>query len=119
MLTLETQPRGAATVVKAAGDLDLATADRLRETLEALIAGRYTRLVVDLTEVPFVDSTGLGALVSGLRASARAGGSLKLAAPGEAVMRVLTLTRMDRLFDVCDSVDDALRRFARDAGPET
>ncbi|MCU1534627.1 MAG: anti-sigma factor antagonist, partial [Glaciihabitans sp.] len=68
-----------------------------------------SRVVVDLTRVEFMDSSGLGALVSGMKAARLAGGDLRIASPTEQVKLVLQLTNMDR---VLPAYDDAETAFA-------
>ena len=77
-VTVEPQPGGAA-VVTLAGRLDLLSAARVRQELAAAVAAGHHRLVVDLAAVEFIDSTGLGSLVSGLKSTRLAGGDLRLA----------------------------------------
>ena len=69
------------------------------------------RLVVDLGQVSFIDSSGLGALISGLKSARQAGGDLRIANPGEQARVVLKLTRLDRVLHPYDSVEDALANF--------
>ena len=111
MLSLELRNEGAVTIVEATGDLDVASAPELRAALGQQVDSGKTQLVVDLSGVPFVDSTGLGTLVAAMRQAKQAGGSLKLAAPRDTVSRVLTLTRMREFFDLSATVDEAVRRF--------
>jgi anti-sigma B factor antagonist len=64
---------------------------------------------VNLAETTFVDSSGLGALVSGLKSARQAGGDLRLVAPSEQVSMVLRLTNLDRVLQPRASVEEALR----------
>ena len=59
--------------------------------------GRGTRVVVDLSAVEFIDSSGLGALISGLKVARQAGGDLRIAAPTRQVITVLELTNLNRV----------------------
>lgn len=95
------------TVVHLQGELDLYNADRVREELLACCAERPERVVVDLAEVTFVDSTALGVLIE---ASSRLhdGRSLVLAAPSLETRRALQISGLDRHFAVRDTLDDAL-----------
>lgn len=111
METSKVRREAGVTVIEAAGDLDVASAPELRNLLSQEIDAGHTRLVVDLSEVPFVDSTGLGTLVAIMRQASQAGGALKLASPRDTVSRVLTLTRMREFFDVSNSVAESVRRF--------
>jgi anti-sigma B factor antagonist len=98
--------RGETLVLSLAGELDLADEPTLREALRRAVERSPTRLVVDLTEVTFVDSTVLGALVEAR--SALGGGAFALAAPGLEVRRALEVSGLDRHFQVYETVSSAL-----------
>jgi anti-sigma B factor antagonist len=90
------------------GRLDLLSAQALKTRLsEAVTAGNH-RLVVDLGDVPFIDSSGLGALISGLKAARQAGGDLRVARPGDQPRVVLRLTTLDRVLRPYPTVEEAL-----------
>lgn len=82
-------------VVQPTGRVNMVAAPRLRDQLRELVENGSRNLVVDLSATEFIDSSGLGALISGLKAARQAGGDLRIAAPSEQVRRVLTLTRLD------------------------
>ena len=84
-------------VVHVDGRLNMVTAPRLREVVTASVALGDIRVVVDLTDVAFLDSSGLGALISSLKIARQAGGDLRIAAPKEQVRLVLQLTNMERV----------------------
>lgn len=107
MTPYETRDVGSSVVVQPTGRLNMVAAPKLREQLQSIVGGGRTRLVVDLSATDFIDSSGLGALISGLKAARQAGGDLRIAAPTEQVRRVLTLTRLDRVLTAHDSVDAA------------
>jgi len=88
------------TVVRAAGELDVNTAPELREQLARLIAADTSLIVVDLTDVSFVDSTALSVLVSALKRLRQADGDLELASPNPSVRRVFEITGLTRLFTI-------------------
>jgi anti-sigma B factor antagonist len=88
----------AATIVEVAGEIDLASRDQFAAAIiEAL--GVATVVVVDLTDVRFIDSSGLSALVSGLNAARRAGRQLCLRGASGAVADVLAITGLDAAFN--------------------
>jgi anti-sigma B factor antagonist len=98
--------RGDALVLSLAGELDLYSAPALREALRRAVERSPKRLVVDLAEVTFVDSTVLGVLVE---ARSRVGGeAFALAAPGLAVHRALEVSGLDRHFAVFDEIEAAV-----------
>jgi anti-sigma B factor antagonist len=92
--------RGIGIVLGVHGRLDAATAPELKTTLKRLVTEGHHRLVVDLTEVSFIDSSGLSALVSGLKATREAGGTLKLAGLNEQTRTAFRLTLLDRVFEI-------------------
>ena len=94
-------------VVHLAGELDLYNADEVRDALGEAIAGSPARIVVDMEQTTFLDSSGLGALIAGLKSARQAGGDLRVARPTEAVRTVFSLTNLDRVLKPRDSVDGA------------
>ena len=96
-----------ATIIRLAGELDLYNAPDVRTALLELCAEQPDRLVVDLAEVSFVDSTALGVLIEA-RAKLENRGSFLLAAPGLETHRALTISGLDQHLAVHDSVDSAL-----------
>lgn len=97
-------------IVRLEGRLDAQVADETRAALEALAPEGTARLVIDLSAVPFVDSSGLGALVAVLKAVRRRGGELRLAAPSEQARKLLKLTTLERVLPIADAQDTALGR---------
>lgn len=94
-------------VVRPEGRLNMSSARRLKEVLDGLVAGGTTRIVVDMAGTTFLDSSGLGALIGGLKAARQAGGDLRIARPTEAVQTVFSLTNLDRVLRARDSVEGA------------
>jgi anti-sigma B factor antagonist len=88
------------TVVRAAGELDVNTAPELREQLAHLASEGSPLIVVDLTDVSFIDSTALSVLVSALKRLRQADGNLELASPNPSVRRVFEITGLTRLFTI-------------------
>jgi anti-anti-sigma factor len=90
------------------GDVDVATAAELRETLLALIGAGERRIVLDVSAVPFLDSTGLGVLMEAHRALRPHSGELALVGAGPALVRLLTLTNLSRALPAYGSVADVV-----------
>jgi anti-sigma B factor antagonist len=99
------------------GRLDASNAQTLKESLEQLIDGGITQLVVDLTKVPFIDSAGLAALVSTLKATRRAGGNVLLTGVQPQARTVFSLTMLDQVFAIHPSVEDALDSLEQGGTP--
>lgn len=84
-------------VVAVAGRLTAPGVARFRAAVDDAIAASGARVVVDLSGTEFIDSSGIGALIGGLKAARLADGDLRIAAVPDAVARVLTLTNLDRV----------------------
>ncbi|MGZ4447454.1 MAG: STAS domain-containing protein [Nocardioides sp.] len=94
-------------VVVPRGRLNMVSARQLKERLDELVSAGTTRIVVDMAETTFLDSSGLGALIAGLKAARQAGGDLRVARPTEAVMTVFRLTNLDKVLRPRDDVEGA------------
>ena len=110
-LNVDSRPDGVG-VVRLAGRLDLLSAAEVRQGLSRAVAEGNRRLIVDLAEVPFIDSSGLGALVSGLKAARLAGGDLRIAEPNEQARVILELTTLNRVLKPYATVEEALAGYA-------
>lgn len=108
MIEFSTEPRGDACVVAVKGRLDMVGAPRLREVIANTVDAGQARIVVDLSATDFVDSSGLGAVVSGLKTTRQAGGDLRIAGVGGQVAVVLKLTNLDKVLRSYASVDEAV-----------
>jgi anti-sigma B factor antagonist len=100
-------------VVDVGGSVDVYTASELRSGLDGQIQQGHTRLVVDLQDVDFMDSTGLGVLVARLKMVRHQNGWLRLVCTNEKVLRVFRITGLDKVFSIHDSVDGALEKAPR------
>jgi anti-anti-sigma factor len=96
-----------AIVVRLGGELDLYNAEQVRAALAGAIAREPARLVIDVTQVEFLDSTALSVLVEARRKLSA--GQLRLAGPPPDTRRALEVSGLDRHLNVHDTVDDALR----------
>lgn len=95
-------------VLEVEGEIDLATAPRLRERLLAALNDGETRVVVDLLEVGFIDSTGLGVLIGALKRIRLGDGELRLVCPERGIRKVFDITGLDQVFDLRLTLDDAV-----------
>jgi anti-anti-sigma factor len=94
-------------VIRPQGRLDLVTAPAFRDGIRAAVAAGHAHIVIDLADVPVIDSSGIGALIGGLREARQAGGELRIAAAGEQLRTVLALTKADRVLKPYATVDEA------------
>lgn len=95
-------------LVRVNGDIDVATAPRLREELIGVISGGQPRIVLDLDGVDFLDSTGLGVIVSALKRTRTHGGDLRLVCTRPALRRLFELTGLDLAMPLAGSPAEAL-----------
>lgn len=112
-MLMETRDVGAVRVVRLTGALDAVASGEVRKQLSELVRDGVMRLVIDLEGVNRIDSTGLGALVTTLKAARDRGGELVLASLTPSVRTVVELTRLHRIFDIYDDADAAATELAR------
>lgn len=97
-------------IIEASGEIHVSTAPRFSERLNAALAEDRTLLVLDFTEVEFIDSTGLSVLLNALRRVTRKRGALSLVCTNPTVLRLFEITRLDSTFDIVATRDEALQR---------
>lgn len=112
-MTLEFETRGGMQVAKLPVRLGLVNASRVRRSLESQLASASPFLVVDLSGVEFVDSSGLAALLAAIKAARRQGGDVALAGPRPRVRALIELTRLDDVVPIAATTDEALERLTR------
>jgi len=88
-------------------------ATTLKDQLQSLIDAGKTKVIIDLAEVDYMNSTGLGILISTLTTLKRAQGELKLANVTDKIQSLLTITKLVTVFDDFESVDEAVAAFSR------
>ena len=98
-------------VLRCDGRLTMVAAPLLRTAVEECVADGHRRVVVDLSPTAFIDSSGLGALVNGLKAARVAGGDLRIAGAPEQARSVLRLTNLDRVLKPYADVAEASREW--------
>jgi anti-sigma B factor antagonist len=95
-------------VLTVGGEIDVATSPELHERLSTLIEFGPPLVVVDLTDVSFIDSTGLGVLVGAVKDVRAGGGDLRLVVTRPQILKLLELTGLDTVFSVTSSPNDAV-----------
>jgi anti-sigma B factor antagonist len=95
-------------IVDVEGEIDVYTAPRLRELLIDLVNKKNYQLVVNMEKVEFLDSTGLGVLVGGLKRVRAHDGSLDLVCTQERILKIFRITGLTKVFGIHDSVDQAI-----------
>ncbi len=107
-LSVTTSRQDDVSVVTVAGEVDVYTAAQLRAVLDEEIGAGNARLVVDLDEVSFLDSTGLGVLVGRLKLVRNNSGWLRIVCSNDRILRVFRITGLDKVFGIHDSLEEAL-----------
>ncbi|MGI5211424.1 STAS domain-containing protein [Plantactinospora sp. CA-290183] len=115
-LTVRTEQRGEMAVVSVGGELDMATAPQLQDQITDLLEKGQTRLVFDLSDLTFCDSTGLSVFVRARNSADEAGGVVRLAAPRRGVLRILEVSGLVEVLQTYPTVDEAV---AGEAAPAT
>jgi anti-sigma B factor antagonist len=95
-------------VVTVEGEIDIYTVPRLRELLIDLVSKGNYQLIVDLDKVGFLDSTGLGVLVGGLKRVRPHDGWLDLVCTQERILNIFRITGLTKVFAICQTVDQAI-----------
>ncbi len=103
-------------VVTINGPVDAGSVHGLRSELDALVAAGQQRLVIDLTDVPFMDSSGLAALVQAFKRVRIGEGDVRVAGLQDDVHRVFQLVRLDRVFELFPDASAAVDSFGRGDG---
>jgi anti-sigma B factor antagonist len=113
-LEVRTRKAGNVTVVDVSGKLVLGKrSGELREAIRDLLLDGQKRIVLNLEELEYVDSSGIAELVSSLTATTNRGGAMKLVKVGKKVTDVLRVTKLTPIFDVYNDEGEALRSFEK------
>jgi anti-sigma B factor antagonist len=95
-------------VIKLQGEVDLYAAPELKDRVNGAIEAGHKKLVLDLSEATFIDSTTLGILVSGMKRLRPRGGMLAVLCPDPTMARIFDITGLNRMFSVHDTLEGAL-----------
>ena len=114
-LTLATREVDGRAVVAVGGEIDVYTAPKLRDNITELVGAGTYDIVIDLEAVEFLDSTGLGVLVGGLKKVRAHDGSLDLVCTQERLLKIFRITGLAKVFVIHDSVGARARRLTEHA----
>ena len=111
-LDINVRKRGSAQLIQLRGPLRMGPAvDSLRQTIEETLGNGDTRLILNLAEVPMIDSSGIGLVVRFLASTKQRGGNLKLVQPTKFAIQTLRLVGVLNLFEIFDTDDAAIASF--------
>ena len=106
-MALDIMEKDGATIVALSGDVDLQTSPIVRQGLLECLES-HDKVLVDMSQVNYIDSSGVASLVEAFQVSRKKGSFFALAHVSPAAMRVLNLARLDKVFSIFESVEDAL-----------
>jgi anti-sigma B factor antagonist len=112
-MEIQVTEQGKVQILACEGRMDAQFAGLLKDRIQELLDGGTTQLVMDLEGLEFLDSSGLGALVSCLRRIKEKKGEIKLAGLRPEVLSIFEITRVSRLFHICESVQEAVKAFKK------
>ena|SRR5512139_527442 len=104
-------------VLRLAGEFDSFETEEVRRTFEACLSEGKRRVVLDLTDLVFANSTTIAYFISAQKRAREAGGGLVLAKPGEFLRKTLKTLGLDQVLSIRDSMDDALKSLAAPEAP--
>ncbi len=104
---IQIENKGGFRVLRPTGDLDVYTVGSLRDVLGQMIEDQTPRVVVDLDAVPFMDSSGLGALMGGVRRLREAGGDLAISCTRDQHLKLFTITGFGEGVSIAPTVEEA------------
>lgn len=108
MLEITTRDLDNSVIVAIKGDVDLYSSPQVRKTIISLTKNKVKNLFVDLTQVAYMDSSGVATLVEGLQQVGKYKGKLKLFGLDAAVREVFELSRLDKVFEIYENEEDAI-----------
>lgn len=107
-LEVEAGKRGGSDVLTLRGEIDVYTAPRLRQAIIDLVDAGARHIVVDMGAVDFLDSTGLGVLVGGLKRVKVQEGELSIVTSQDKILKIFDITGLNKVFSIHDSLDGAV-----------
>ena len=111
-MDLTTEEKNGVTIVKMAGKINVPEAQELMTFIEKLIDEGKHRLVIDFSEIKYIGSLGVGVLATLLRKVIQVGGSMKLVALNLFVQKIFTVTKLDKIFEIYETLDECLDSFS-------
>jgi len=116
--TFEVAEYGQWAVMRVTGEIDMATAPRLRQHVQTVTAGKPEGLVLDLDRVEFIDSTGLGVMVGAAKRMRMIEGGFRIVCSQAHLNELFKLTRLNEVFELYETLEDALSTVGGAGNPE-
>jgi anti-sigma B factor antagonist len=107
----QTKDENGVVVVQVDGQLIVGNRQQLKDMVQAAVDGGESRILIDFSRTGYIDSSGLGALVSISKKVREAGGELRLAGLNEDLRSLFELTKLDTLFSIAETREQALTNF--------
>jgi len=107
-MTVNIEEKNGRKILALSGEIDMSASPILRKELMVLIKSKVDQLLVDFRDVSYIDSSGIATFVEGLKGMMSFGGKLKLAAMPSEVREIFRFSKLDRVFEIYGSVDDAI-----------
>ena len=108
---MEIQQKDGVTVISVDQRLDALAAPQFREIIKKMAKESKVKLVIDMAKTTFMDSSGCGVLVASLRTLLKNHGHIRIARQTPQAKRLFELTRLDRVFDIYEDLDEAIKSF--------
>jgi anti-sigma B factor antagonist len=96
-------------VIELSGDVDMYSSPDLRKEIMSFVQKKITPLCVDFRGVSYIDSSGIATFVEGLKGMMAYGGKLKFIAIPERIMEIFCFAKLDRVFEIYGTIDDAFK----------
>jgi anti-sigma B factor antagonist len=106
-MEISVENRDGVVVLKPSGDVDLSSSRELQQSVKQAMEGKPSRVVVDLANVPYMDSSGVATLVEAMQIARKQSTKLVLCAMQSKVRSIFEIARLDRVFTIVDTVDQA------------
>jgi len=106
-LGIRSEQDGAVCTVTLEGEVDVYTAPQLKERLVALLDGGCVSVIIDLEKVAFIDSSGLGVLVSALRRAREKDGVVRIVCTRDSILKIFRITGLDKVFPIFSDASEA------------
>jgi anti-sigma B factor antagonist len=110
-MQIDIEEKSGISIFRMAGDIDINSSPEVKKSFDRAVSEKKEKIVINLKDVGYVDSSGLATLVEVLKNLRTYGGKLKLSNLSPKVMGLFEITKLDKLFDIVDEEDKALVSF--------